>query len=173
MVKVFGIVRILTMIFFFLALMGMYYDLNLYSQDLVLYYDINQKPVSSTTSNLVFWIGAGFVLLFNGLTTALKNTFHALPKKALRAFTPNADFWLKDEESRGHYYTVMDTWLITFAGVLNVFMVFVVLKMWGINRALKGELSEYKILMVAVMAIIAFFVAFILFRLRYKKYDII
>ncbi|OJJ21343.1 hypothetical protein BKI52_12340 [marine bacterium AO1-C] len=172
MVKVFGVVRVLTIIFFFLALMGMYYDLNLYSKDLVIYYDANQRPLSSTTSNVVFWVGAGFVLLMNSLTIALKNLFHALPKRALRAFTPNADFWLKDEESLRHYYTVMDTWLITFAGVLNVFLVFVVLKMWGINRALKGELSEYKLLTIAIIAIFAVFMAFILFRFRMKKYDL-
>jgi len=172
MVKVFGVVRILTVIFFFLALMGMYYDLNLYSKDLVIYYDANQRPLSTTTSNVVFWVGAGFVLLMNMLTVALKNLFHALPQRALKAFTPNADFWLKDEEARGYYYTVMDTWLITFAGVLNMFMVFVVLRMWSINRALKGQISEYKILTIAIVAIFVVFMAFIFFRFRFKKYDL-
>lgn len=169
----FGIVRILTIIFFFLALMGMYYDLNLYSKGLVIYYDVNQNPLVTTTSNFVFWIGAGFILLLNILTTALKNMFHALPKHALKAITPHAGFWLKDEESRSHYYTIIDTWLITFTGVLNMFMVFVVLKMWGINRALKGEMSEYKLLVIVVMAILVFFISFILFRLRVKKYNIV
>lgn len=172
MVKVFGVVRVLTVIFFFLALMGMYYDLNLYSKGLVIYYDANQKPLATTTSNLVFWVSAGFILLMNGLTVALKNLFHALPKRALRAFTPNADFWLKDEDAMGHYYTVMDTWLLTFAGVLNMFMVFVVLKMWGINRALKGQLSEYKILMIAIIAIFVIFMAFIFMRFRMKRYEL-
>ena len=172
MVKVFSVVRVLTVIFFFLALMGMYYDLNLYSKDLVIYYDANQQPLATTTSNVVFWVGAGFVLLMNALTVALKNLFHALPKRALRAFTPNASFWLKDKESLSHYYTIMDTWLITFTGVLNVFLVFIVLKMWGINRALKGEISEYKLLTMAAVVIIAVFTAFILFRFRYKRHEL-
>lgn len=173
MVRTFSIVRILTIIFFFLALLGMYYDLNLYSKELVIYFSANQKPMLTTTSNLVFWVGAGFILLLNGLTVVLKNLFHALPQQALQAFTPNTGFWFNDEESREHYYAVMDTWLISFAGVLNMFMVFVILKMWRMNRALKGDITEYKLLTIAAIVIIVFFIGFILVRFRIKKYNIV
>lgn len=173
MAKVFSAVRVLTIIFFFLALLGMYYDLNLYSQGLVIYYDAAQKPVLSTTSNVVFWVSTIFILVLNGLAILLKNLFHALPKQALRAFTPNAEFWLKDEDSRSHYYAVIDTWLMTFVGVLNMFLVFVILKMWRMNRALKGEIVEYRLLTIAAVVIIVAFISYIFIRLRTKKYDIV
>ncbi|WP_299457147.1 hypothetical protein [uncultured Microscilla sp.] len=173
MAKVFSIVRVLTIVFFFMALLGMYYDLNLYSKGLVIYFDANQKPALSTTSNVVFWVGTGFILLLNGLAVALKNLFHALPRQALKTFTPNSDFWLKNEESRDHYYAVMDTWLMTFIGVLNMFLVFVVLKMWRMNRALKGEITEYRLLTVAAVVIIVFFISYIFVRFRIKKYDVV
>lgn len=173
MARVFSAVRVLTIIFFFLALLGMYYDLNLYSKGLVIYFDANQKPVLSTTSNTVFWVSTIFILVLNGLAILLKNLFHALPKPALKAFTPNASFWLKDQEARDHYYAVIDTWLMTFVGVLNMFLVFVILKMWRMNRALKGEITEYKLLTIVAGVIILFFVSYIFIRLRVKKYDVV
>lgn len=171
MLKVIRFVKIVTMFLFIVALCIPYFEVSNDSRMMILYTDIEKRPLLRVEPSWFFYFSAAFFILLNILISSVSRLLKKYPLSKIPL--PNRDFWLKDADSRQNLREVLQSWIQFLAVILNSFLVVLMVKIWLVNRMQGGQPHEYLYFVMALGGIFLFWVGFILYRLRLKKAEFI
>ncbi len=154
----------------FVVVLGLaYYELTDLSSPVVLYRDTAGKSLSSTSSSVFFYGFSIFVITMNVLISVIVKLMQEMPFQKMRV--PHADFWLSDAFHVGKLRDVWSVWFYTLALLLNLFMMFCVVKLWLINRGQGGQLWEWGVTLAAFFVVLLTWAGFIFYRLRLRRVE--
>ncbi|MFN3315510.1 MAG: hypothetical protein ACK40K_01775, partial [Raineya sp.] len=97
-----------------------------YPSEVSLYYPYNPIP-----KDWLMFVVLGFVGIFNLLMIFCLKFLQNVPIQRLSI--PHSDFWKENELSREEFFNVLKAWFYTFITAFNVYVAFVLYKIWDIN----------------------------------------
>ncbi len=171
MLRVIRFFKAVSMCLFIASLGVVYYEITNDSKMVMLYSDTQGRALFRIEPALFFYASAGFFILLNLLISAAVQLVGKYPLSKLAL--PQRDFWLKDADSRDNLREVLQSWVHFLAIILNCFLVFLMIKIWLINRSQGGKPIEYLAYILALFALLTIWVGFIFYRLRLRKVEFI
>jgi len=126
-------------------------------------------PYDFIPKDWVLFVALGFVALFNLMMIFFLKMLQNIPIQRLQI--PQADFWKENELSREEFYNVLKAWFYTFMVAVNLYVSFILYKIWDINVMIQDsvDMLAYWILGLVILLI---WVVYIAFRFRIRKYSI-
>lgn len=169
MLKVTRFFKNITVLAFVVVLSLAYYELTDLTSPVVLYRDVTGKSLASTNSDVFFYGFSIFLIVLNVLISIIVRLMREIPLQKMKV--PKADFWLSDKQ---HIEKLRDVWSVWFYGLvllINIFIIFCVVKIWFINRGQGGQAWEWGLtLAVFVLGLLAWG-GFLFYRLRLRRLD--
>lgn len=126
-------------------------------------------PYNPVAKDWILFAVLGFVGLFNLMMIFFLKFLQNVPIQNLRL--PQAEFWKENELSREEFYKVLKAWFYTFITVVNLYVAFILYKIWDINVIIQDTVSMTPYWVIGA-ALLLVWVSFISFRFRIKKYSI-
>lgn len=171
MLKVIRFVKIVTMILFVVALAIPYFEVANDSRMIVLYKDLEKRPILRIEPSWFFYISAGFFILLNMLISSVSNLIKKYPLSRLPL--PHSAYWLQDADSRQNLREVLQSWIQFLAIILNAFLIVLMVKVWLVNRMQGGQPSEYMYFVWSLFGVLLAWGGFIFYRLRLKRVEFV
>jgi hypothetical protein len=171
MLKVIRFVKFFTMAMFIVALAILYFEVTNDSRMVILYTDIEKRPLLRIEPSYFFYFCAGFFILLNMLLSTTSNLLGRYPVSKLPL--PNRDFWLKDQETRQNLREVLQSWMQFLGVVLNFFLAVLMTKIWLVNRMQGGQPHEYLYFVLGLIGILIVWFSFIVYRLRIRREEFV
>lgn len=84
---------------------------------------------------------------------------------------PQADFWKENELSREEFYNVLRAWFYTFITAMNLYVSFVLYKIWDINVMIQDTVDMMPYWIVGG-GLLLLWILFVFVRFRIRKYSI-
>ncbi|PKQ69919.1 hypothetical protein [Raineya orbicola] len=126
-------------------------------------------PYNPISKHWFLYVVLGFVGIFNLLMVFFLRFLQSIPIEKLRI--PQADFWKENELSREEFYNVLKAWFHTFTAFFNLYIAFLLYKIWDINVMIQDTV-DMTIFWAIGLFIILFALSYIFIRFRIRKYSI-
>jgi hypothetical protein len=126
-------------------------------------------PYNPIAKDWVLFAILGFVGIFNLIMIFFLKMLQNIPIQRLQI--PQADFWKENELSREEFYNVLKAWFYTFITAMNLYVAFILYKIWDINVMIQDtvDMLPYWIIGTAILII---WISYLTFRFRIRKYSI-
>lgn len=126
-------------------------------------------PYNPIAKDWVLFAILGFVGIFNLIMIFFLKMLQNIPIQRLQI--PQADFWKENELSREEFYHVLKAWFYTFITAMNLYVAFILYKIWDINVMIQDtvDMLPYWVLGGAILVI---WISYLSFRFRVRKYSI-
>ncbi|MDX1902953.1 MAG: hypothetical protein SFU27_02245 [Thermonemataceae bacterium] len=126
-------------------------------------------PFNFIPKDWVLYASLGFVGMFNLIMVFFLRLLLSLPIQRLQI--PNAAFWKENELSQAEFYNVLKAWFHTFMAAVTFYATFILYKIWDINVMVRDSVSLFYFWLIGA-AIFIFWIVYVAFRFRIKKYSI-
>ncbi len=126
-------------------------------------------PYNPIAKDWVLFAILGFVGTFNLIMIFFLKMLQNIPIQKLQV--PQADFWKENELSREEFYNVLKAWFYTFITAMNLYVAFILYKIWDINVMIQDTVDMLPYWIVGG-AILAIWISYLTFRFRIRKYSI-
>lgn len=169
MLKVTRFFKNTTVLAFVVVISLAYYELTDLTSPVVLYRDVTGKSLANTSSDVFFYGFSVFLILLNVLISIIVRLMRDMPLQKMKV--PQADFWLSD---KAHVEKLREVWSVWFYGLallLNVFVIFCVVKIWFINRGQGGQVWEWGLTLAVFIIGLLAWIGFMFYRLRLRRFD--
>ncbi|GAB4123202.1 MAG: hypothetical protein OHK0045_12970 [Raineya sp.] len=135
-----------------------------YPSEISLYY-----PYNPIHKDWVLFVVLAFVGVFNLMMIFFAKTLQNIPIQRLNI--PQADFWKENELSREEFYNVLRAWFYTFITAMNLYVSFVLYKIWDINVMIQDTVDMMPYWIVGG-GLLLLWILFVFVRFRIRKYSI-
>jgi preprotein translocase subunit Sec61beta len=126
-------------------------------------------PYNPITKDWVLYASLAFVGMFNLIMVFFLRMLQNIPIQNMRL--PQADFWKENEISRDEFFKVLKAWFYTFMTFINLYVAFILYKIWDINVMIQDAVSLLPFWILGIGIFIAWIV-FLAIRFRIRKYSI-
>jgi hypothetical protein len=165
MTTVLQIVKNLFLFVLSITLILAYSDLSVKDGKVVLYYANNDLVVATSILSF-FYIPSIFMIVFNILVSSVVHILKGVPLKILPL--PNKSFWIGDHENSLEARKILEGWLIALALWVNILLEIVVVKVWQVNRDLRGTPESYLLYTILAILLLIGWLLYPFVRFSYK-----
>jgi hypothetical protein len=169
MLKVTRFFKNATILVFVVALGLAYYELTDLTSPVVLYRNTIGKSLATINSDVFFYGFSIFLIVMNILISIIVKLMNQMPLQKIKV--PNADFWFSDAFHISKLRDVWSVWFYTLAILINLFLIFCVVKLWLINRGQGGQLWEWGVTLLVFFMVLITWGGFIVYRLRLRRVE--
>ena len=126
-------------------------------------------PYNPIGKDWIMFVTLAFVGIFNLIMIFFFKILQNIPIQRLQI--PKAAFWKENELSREEFYNVLKAWFYTFISAVNLYVSFILYKIWDINVMIQDTV-DMLFYWIGGGVILLVWISFIAFRFRIKKYSI-
>jgi len=126
-------------------------------------------PYNPIGKDWLMFVVLAFIGIFNLITIFFFKTLQNIPIQRLQI--PQAVFWKENEFSREEFYNVLKAWFYTFITAVNLYVSFILYKIWDINVMVQDTVDMLPY-WIGGLAILLIWISFIAIRFSIKKYSI-
>jgi hypothetical protein len=126
-------------------------------------------PYNPIAKDWVLYASLAFVGMFNLIMVFFLRMLQNIPIQNMRL--PQADFWKENEISRDEFFKVLKAWFYTFMTFINLYVAFILYKIWDINVMIQDTVSLLPFWILGI-GIFTAWIVFLAIRFRIRKYSI-
>lgn len=126
-------------------------------------------PYDFLPKDWILYTSLGFVAAFNLMMVFFLRLLENIPIRRLRI--PKESFWKENELSREEFYKVLRAWFYSFTSFFNLYVCFLLYKIWDINVMIQDKESLFPYFAVGGVGMLLW-VFYIAIRFRIQKYSI-
>ncbi|MCS6821862.1 MAG: hypothetical protein NZ551_08325 [Microscillaceae bacterium] len=170
MSKILSLVKNVSLFGALLVLVLAYSDLSR-NEVIHLYFNLYDVSQMSVSKDVFFYVPTSFIVVFNLLLIILTKVIKQAPVRMLPV--AHKSFWLKDTQSQFYCREMFMSWLLSLGFWVNIGIIFFIVRVWKINRAMKGIESDYASLFYGSIVVLVIWLIAFLIRINLKKYELI